>query len=222
MHSTWFSIDFLSFLKFPQIKEGETISSGKPIFQNDWIIQSPFLYFIFRKLKDSNSLSFFTFQCVLHDSVVLFSIIWDFLKLKGGPNFWGEANSAEGLRYLVPPLLLYFMFRNLKDPNSLSIIRFQWFLRNSLSFFTFQCVLHDSVVLFSVIWDFLKLKRGDLISWGEPILQNSWIIWSPLLCFNFRNFKHTNSSSFIRFQWVLRDSAVLFSLFWNYPKLKGE
>ena len=103
MHSTWFSIDFLSFLKFPQIKEGEIISSGKPIFQNDWIIQSPFLYFIFRKLKDSNSLSFFTFQCVLHDSVVLFSIIWDFLKLKGGPNFWGEANSAEGLRYLVPP-----------------------------------------------------------------------------------------------------------------------
>ena len=115
-----------------------------------------------------------------------------------------QASSAPQLNYLFP--LLYFTFRNLKGPNSSSLIRF-------------QCILDDSAVLFSIFWNFLKLKRGDLISWGEPILQNSWIIWSPLLYFNFRSLKDPNSLSFIRFQCILHDSAVLFSVFWNFLKL---
>ena len=52
-----------------------------------------------------------------------------------------------------PSLLLYFSFKHLKDPKSLSFIRFQY-------------ILHDSAVLLSVFENFLKVKRGELISWG--------------------------------------------------------
>ena len=66
----------------------------------------------------------------------------------------------------------------------------------------------------------MKLMMGDLISLGEQILQNSWIIWSPLLYFNFRSLKDPNFSSFFRFQFVLHDAVVLFSGFSNFLKLK--
>ena len=116
-----------------------------------------------------------------------------------------EPNRQNG--WIIRSPLLYFNFRNLKEPNSWSFIRF-------------QCILYDSAVLFSGFWNFLKLKRGGLIYCWEPILQNSWIICSPLLYFNFRNLKDPNSSSFIRFQCILHDSAVLFPNFWNLLKLK--
>ena len=87
--------------------------------------------------------------------------------------------------------------------------------RNSLSFIRFQGIIHDSAVFLSVFWNIHKLKRADLISWREPILQNSWIIWSPFLYFNFINLMDPNTSSFIKFQCILHDSA-----FWNFFKLK--
>ena len=40
----------------------------------------------------------------------------------------------------------------------------------------------------SKILKFLQIKEEDLISWGEPIRQNNWIIWSPLLYLNFKSF----------------------------------
>ena len=67
---------------------------------------------------------------------------------------------------------------------------------------------------------FLQIKEGGPNFWGEPILQKVWIIWSPLLYFNFRSFKYRISSSFIRFQCILHDSGVLFSEPWNFYKLK--
>ena len=132
-----------------------------------------------------------------------------FFKLKRGDLIsWGEPILQNG--WIIWSPLLYFNFRSLKDPNSLSFIRFQY-------------ILHDSAVFFSGFWKFIKLKRGDLISWREPILQNVWIIWSPLWYFNFRSLKDPNSWSFIRFQCILHDSAVLFSVFSNFLKLKrGE
>ena len=66
------------------------------------------------------------------------------------------------------------------------------------------------------------LNWGGLISSEEPVLKNSWIIWSPLLYFNFKTFKDPNSLSFIRFQCVLYDSEEFLSDFWNFYKLKGE
>ena len=68
---------------------------------------------------------------------------------------------------------------------------------------------------------FLRIKEGRPNFWGEPILQNSWIIWSPILYFNFTTFKDPVSLSFIRFQCILYDSGDVFSDFWNFNKLKS-
>ena len=132
--------------------------------------------------------------------------VLEFLEIKeGGSNFCGEANLQKV--WIIWSPLLYFNFKIFLDPNSSSFIRF-------------QCVLYESEEFLSVFWNFYKLKRGDQISGGERILQKVWIIWSPLLYFNFKSFMDPNFSSFIRFQWVLYDSGVLFSESWNFYKLK--
>ena len=136
-------------------------------------------------MSHPNSSSSSRFQCILHDLVALFSIFWNFLKLKRGDLIsWGEPILQNC--WIIWSPLLYFNFKNLRDPNSLSSSRF-------------QCILHDSEVLFSFFSNFLKLNRRDIISWGEPILQNGWIIWSPLLYFNFKNLMDPNSSLLGRF-----------------------
>ena len=73
---------------------------------------------------------------------------------------------------------------------------------------------------FLKVLTYLQIKEGGPHFWGEPILQKVWIIWSPLLYFNFKSFLDPNSSSFIRFQCILHDSGVLFSESWNFYKLK--
>ena len=70
------------------------------------------------------------------------------------------------------------------------------------------------------VFKFLQIKEGGPNFWGEPILQNVWIIWSPLLYFNFKSFLDPNSPSFIRFQSILHESGRLFSESWNFYKLK--
>ena len=73
---------------------------------------------------------------------------------------------------------------------------------------------------FRRVLKFLQIKEGGPNFWGEPILQNVWIIWSPLLYFNFKSFLDPNSPSFIRFQSILHESGRLFSESWNFYKLK--
>ena len=73
---------------------------------------------------------------------------------------------------------------------------------------------------FSRVFKFLETKEVGPNFWGEPIFKKVWIIWSPLLYFNFKSFTDPNSSSFIRFQCILHDSGVLFSESWNFYKLK--
>ena len=54
-----------------------------------------------------------------------------------------------------------------------------------------------STCLSSGYFHFLKIpqiKEGDLISWGQPILQNHLIL-SPPLYLKFKNFKDANSTS---------------------------
>ena len=67
---------------------------------------------------------------------------------------------------------------------------------------------------------FLEMKKCGPNFWGEPILQNFWIICSSLLYFNFKSFLDPNYSSFIRFQSFLHESGVLFSRSRNFCKLK--
>ena len=107
---------------------------------------------------------------------------------------------------LLRSLFLCFNLKSFKDPNSLSFIRF-------------HCILHDLVVLFSLL-KFLQIKEGAPNFLGGTILQNSGIIWSTLLYFNFKSFKNPNSSSFIRFHCILHDSGEPFSDFSSFYKLK--
>ena len=167
MDSTWFNSTFLSFLKFPHIKEGgDLISWEAPICRTTKLFRPPFCISI-SEIWRIQLLAFH--QISMHStwfsSTFLSSLKFPKIK-KGGCNFLEGTNSAEWLNYLVPPLL-YLNFRNLKDPNC-SSIRFQW-------------VLHYSAVLFSIFWNFLKWKRGELISWGEPILQNVYNTLSRVL-----------------------------------------
>ena len=114
---------FSDFSNFHKFKWGDLISWREPILKNDWIIWSPLLYFSFKSFRDPNSLSFIRFQCILHDSRVLFLDFLNIPKLKrGGPNFLAGNNSAQRLNYLVP--ILYFNFKSFKDPKSVSFIRF--------------------------------------------------------------------------------------------------
>ena len=69
------------------------------------------------------------------------------------------------------------------------------------------------------VFKFLQIKEGGPNFWGEPILQNVWIIWSPLLYFNFKSFLDPNSSPFISFQCIFSDSGVLLPGFSNLYKL---
>ena len=73
---------------------------------------------------------------------------------------------------------------------------------------------------FRRVLKFGRIKEGGANFWGEPTLQNVWIIWSPLLYFNLKSSIHRNSSSFIRFQSILHESGRLFSESWNFYKLK--
>ena len=55
---------------------------------------------------------------------------------------------------------------------------------------------------------FLKISSiywRKLIHFGEPILQKSWNIWSPLLYSNFKYLMSRNSMSFIRCQSLSHD-----------------
>ena len=126
MHYTWFSSTFLRFLTFSQIKNGgpnflRGTNSAKLL---NYL--APFLYLGFKNLKDPNFLSLITFQSILHDSAVLFSVFKNLITLeRGRPNFLRGVNSAERLNYLVS--FLYFNFKYLEHLNSSSLIDFNAF-----------------------------------------------------------------------------------------------
>ena len=67
---------------------------------------------------------------------------------------------------------------------------------------------------------YLEIKEGRQNFWWEPFLQNVWILWFPLLYFNFKDFLDPSSSPFIRYQCLLYDSAVILWGFSNLYKLK--
>ena len=154
MHSTWLTVLFSVFENFFKLKRGNLISWGEPIPQKGWIICSPLLNFNFKHMKDQN---------ILHHSLDINGsyMSQQFLKFpqikKGdlisrGNQFRRRAalfvpvsTSPPAPHPQSPPLLLYFSFKHLKDPKSLSFIRFQY-------------ILHDSAVLLSIFENFVKLK----------------------------------------------------------------
>ena len=152
-------------------------------------------------------MSLIRFQRILCYSKVLFSKFSNAQKSKKGDLIFRGKQFCTKAELFGPPHL-YFNFKSFKDLNSLSFIRF-------------KCILYDSGELFSDISNFYKLKRADLISLGEPILENGWIIWSPFLYLNFKIFKYPDSFTVIRFQCILHDWGVLFLECWKFYKLNS-
>ena len=106
MHSAWFRITFFRVLKFLQIKEGGPSFWWEPILQKTWIIWSPLLYFNFKSFTDPDSLSLIRFQCILHDSGVLFSEPWNFYKLKRGDLISGGNQFCRKSELFGPPFCI--------------------------------------------------------------------------------------------------------------------
>ena len=69
---------FSRVLKFLQINMEGPNFSREPILQKVWITWFLFLYFNFKRFMDPNSSSFIRFQCISHDSGILFSESWNF------------------------------------------------------------------------------------------------------------------------------------------------
>ena len=167
MHFVWLRSTSLRVFKCLQIKEGGANFWGEPILQNVWIIWSPLLYFNFKSFLDPNSSSFIRFQCILHDSGVLFSESWNFYKLKKGDLISGGNQFCRKSELFGPPLL-YFNFESFLNPNSLSFIRFQY-------------ILHDWGASFAEPLNIYKLKTGDLIYGGNQFCRK-FELFGPPLC----------------------------------------
>ena len=73
---------------------------------------------------------------------------------------------------------------------------------------------------FRRVLKFGRIKERGANFWGEPTLQNVWIIWSPLLYFNMQSSMDPNFPSLIWFQSILHESGRFFSESWNFYKLK--
>ena len=102
--------------------------------------------------------------------------------------------------------ILHFNLKGCIDPNSFIHYISMYYARFRSTFLT--------------VFKFLQTKNGRPNFWREPILPNVWIIWSAFLYFNLKSSRDLNSSSFIRFQSLFHESAVLFSESWNFYKLK--
>ena len=125
---------------------------------------------------DKNSLSFIRFQCILHDSGVLFGVTLNFYKLKRGNLISGGTQFCGKSEFFCPPLL-YFNFKSFMDPISWSFIRF-------------QCILDDSGVPSSESSNVQKLKRGNLIFGGNQFCRRSELFGHPF-CISILNFLWT-------------------------------
>ena len=131
MHCAWFRSSFVRVLKFLQIKEGGPNSWGETILQRDWIIWSPLLYLNFKSFVEPNSSSFIRFQCIVHDSGVLFTESWNSYKLKRGDLISGGSKFCRKCELFGPPFFI----------SVLKVLRTQIF-RHSLDF-NALCMMQD-------------------------------------------------------------------------------
>ena len=109
MHTAWFRSTFLRVLKFLKVKEGGPNFWGEQILKEVWIIWSPLLYLNFKSSVDSNSSSFIRFQCILHDSALLFSESWNFYKIKMGYLISGRNQFCRNSDLFGPPVCLLIL-----------------------------------------------------------------------------------------------------------------
>ena len=127
MHYAWLRSTFLRVVKFLQIKEGGSNFWGEPILQK---VCSPLVYFNFKSLMDTKFSSFIRFQCILHDSGVLFSEFWNFYKLKMGDLIFGGNQFCRKSELFGPPFYISILkvlgnqlFRYSLDLNAFCMIQ---------------------------------------------------------------------------------------------------
>ena len=164
----------------------------EPILQKVWIIWCHRLYLNFKSFADTNSYSFIRFQCIPLESGVFFPELWNFYKLRRGDLISLGNQFCRKSALFGPP----FSISVLKVLQTKS-------LRHWLDFNAFTST-------FLRVLKYLQIKEGRPNFWVKPILQNVWIIWYTLLYFDFQSFPDQKYSSFIRLQWILHDSGVLF------------
>ena len=95
---------------FYKLKKVDLISGGNQFCKNSQLFGPPLLYFNFKRSKYPISSPFIIFQCILHDSGVLFSESWNFYKLKRGDLISGGNQFCRKteLDYLVFPSVFQF------------------------------------------------------------------------------------------------------------------
>ena len=125
-------------LNIYKLKTGDLIYGGESVLQKVWIVWSTLVYFNSKSFLDPNSSSFLRFQCILHDSGVLFSKSRNFYKLKRGDLISGGNKFCRKSELFGPPfciaslkVLLTQIHRHSLDFNALCMI--QEFLRNILT-----------------------------------------------------------------------------------------
>ena len=118
------------FWNFCKLKRGGPNFWGEPILQKVWIIRSPLLYFNFKSFMDQDSSSFIRFQCILHDSGLLFSESWNFYKLNRGDLISGRNQFCRKSEIFGPPFCISILkvlwtqiFRHLLDFNEFCMIQ---------------------------------------------------------------------------------------------------
>ena len=141
MDSTWFRSTFLRVFIFLPFREGGPNFSGEPILQKVRVIWSPHLCFNFKSFRDSNSLSFSRFQCIVHDLGALFSESWNIYKLKRGDlisgwNQFCRKSELFGPRFCISILEVLWtqILRHSLDFNAFCMI--QEYFSQSLEIFT--------------------------------------------------------------------------------------
>ena len=165
----------------------------------------PFCISILKVLLTQILRLFIAFQCILHDSGVIFSQSWNIYKSKTGVLISGGNQFCRMSELFGPAFCI----------SILKVFLIQIFVVN--------CILMYSAWFRSAslsVFKFVQIKEEGLNFWEEPILQNVWIIWSPFLYFNLKSSIDPNSLWFITFQSILHEPGRLFSESWNFCKLK--
>ena len=132
MHSAWFRTNFLRVLRILQIKHCDLILGGKPLLQKVWVIWSPFLYLNFKTFLDPNSSSLIRFQCIVHESRVIFWEPFNFQKLKCGDLIFARIQFCRKSELFSPPFCI-----------SILKVLLTQILRHSLLDFIVFCMIED-------------------------------------------------------------------------------
>ena len=116
---------------FYKLKRGDLISEGNQFCRESELFGPPLLYLNFKSFVEPNSSSFIRFQCIVHDSGVLFTESWNSYKLKRGDLISGGSQFCRKCELFGPPFFI----------SVLKVLRTQIF-RHSLDF-NALCMMQD-------------------------------------------------------------------------------